>query len=322
MSTSGLSGSWMYRSFNPTYVMGDQTPQEEVDLILAGRRDDVYLNLVSYVQREVVGTIEWPGGGLNLKGTVDPDSFSGVSYDFVGTGRPDTDTAGWEYGYHGHTTGDWLRPREANSVDPNQRSFLVGSVIRAKPHNGQPGDWLSEAGAVYSFIALWQPSSTYIGRSYAYRSFHYRPRYVYPTAPQTAHLILQEAVFRLETGTSTTEPTVSVVNEVSVPIIYPRGPRTFMPLQGTIEWPGGSLDIDSSRSRFLPDDGQFSIRGTGRPDTATAGWEYHYAGHLTRQWPNGINQVPALVGSVMRAKSHGEAAPAGYVAPFIAVKQP
>jgi hypothetical protein len=95
-----------------------------------------------------------------------------------------------------------------------------------------------------------------------------------------------------------------------------------MPLQGTIEWPGGGLDIDSSRSRFFPDDGEFGIAGTGRPGTATAGWEYRHGGHLTRHWQNGMDQRPALAGSVMRAKSHGEAAPAGYVAPFIAVKQP
>jgi hypothetical protein len=36
---------------------------------------------------------------------------------------------------------------------------------------------------------------------------------------------------------------------------------------------------------------------------------------------NGVNQVPALVGSVIRAEPHGSA-PAGYVASFIAVKQP
>jgi hypothetical protein len=36
---------------------------------------------------------------------------------------------------------------------------------------------------------------------------------------------------------------------------------------------------------------------------------------------NGINQIPALVGNVIRAKPHN-GAPAGYVATFIAVKQP
>ena len=51
------------------------------------------------------------------------------------------------------------------------------------------------------------------------------------------------------------------------------------------------------------------------------GWEYDYHGHLAHQWPNGVNQVPALVGTVIRAKPHG-AAPAGYVASFVAVRQP
>jgi hypothetical protein len=63
------------------------------------------------------------------------------------------------------------------------------------------------------------------------------------------------------------------------------------------------------------------IVGAGRNGTGTAGWEYDYRGQLAYQWPNGVNQVPALVGTVIRAKPHG-ASPAGYVASFIAVKQP
>jgi len=42
---------------------------------------------------------------------------------------------------------------------------------------------------------------------------------------------------------------------------------------------------------------------------------------LAHTWPNGIDQVPALVGSVIRAKPHN-GSPAGVVASFIAVKQP
>jgi hypothetical protein len=56
---------------------------------------------------------------------------------------------------------------------------------------------------------------------------------------------------------------------------------------------------------------------TGRPGTVTAGWQYDYYANLAHPWPNGINQVPALVSSVIRAKL-----PAGYVASFIAVKRP
>jgi len=60
--------------------------------------------------------------------------------------------------------------------------------------------------------------------------------------------------------------------------------------------------------------------GSGRPGTSTAGWEYDYHGNLAYEWPNGSGQVPALIGSVLRAKPHAEA-PAGYVASFVAVKQ-
>jgi hypothetical protein len=62
------------------------------------------------------------------------------------------------------------------------------------------------------------------------------------------------------------------------------------------------------------------IAGIGRDDTPTAGWEYDYHASPAYQWPNGVNQVPALVGSVIRAKPHN-GAPAGLVASFIAVKQ-
>jgi hypothetical protein len=63
------------------------------------------------------------------------------------------------------------------------------------------------------------------------------------------------------------------------------------------------------------------IVGTGRTGTPTAGWEYDYYGFLAYQWPSGVNQVPSLVGSVIRAKPHNGGA-AGVTASFIAVKQP
>jgi hypothetical protein len=62
------------------------------------------------------------------------------------------------------------------------------------------------------------------------------------------------------------------------------------------------------------------IVGTGRAGTPTAGWEYDYHGYMAYPWPNGVNQVPALVGSVIRAKPHNGGA-AGVTASFIAVKR-
>jgi hypothetical protein len=92
-------------------------------------------------------------------------------------------------------------------------------------------------------------------------------------------------------------------------------------LKGTIDWPGGGLDLQGTiQSEPLDGVPSVAITGAGRPGTDTAGWEYDYYGQLAHPWPNGVNQVPALVGSVIRAKPH-DGAPAGYVASFIAVKQ-
>jgi len=298
MSTSELSGSWTYRSFNPRFVTGNETPQEAA-LIMADR---VVLTLNPPVPRNVVdGTIEWEGGGLVLKGLFARQQAiieDLLRFDIVGTGRPGTDTAGWEYHYLGYLTRQWPG---LERVRVDQIPTLVGSVIRVKPHNGRAGGWRSEAGEVFSFIAVKQPPLTWESSgSWTYRSFRNNATYPYLTAPPTAHgLILQEALFKLETPTDTT-------------------------LQGTIELPGGVLDLSLGEvrpaevRRVGP---EFAFVGTGRPGTKTDGWEYSYHGNLTRQWQEGVGQRPALVGSVIRVKPHGEAAPAGSVYPFIAVKQ-
>lgn len=131
---------------------------------------------------------------------------------------------------------------------------------------------------------------------WTYRSFHNRPALVGDNKQAAFDLIFAEAVFTFEiSGTS---------------------------LKGAIDWDGGGLDL---KGQVRPASGQaplsVTIVGTGRPKSSTDGWEYDYRGSLAYRWPNGIDQVPALVGTVIRAKPHsGE--PAGYVASFIAVKQP
>jgi hypothetical protein len=131
---------------------------------------------------------------------------------------------------------------------------------------------------------------------WTYRSFHNRPALVGDNAQAALDLIFAEAVFTFEvSGTS---------------------------LKGAIDWQGGGLDL---KGQIQPANGKVplsvAIVGSGRPKSSTDGWEYDYRGSLAYQWPNGVNQVPALVGTVIRAKPHsGE--PAGYVASFIAVKQP
>ncbi len=51
-------------------------------------------------------------------------------------------------------------------------------------------------------------------------------------------------------------------------------------------------------------------------------WVYDYLGYLVPDWPTGIGQRSAIVGSVIRTVAHSNGqATAGFVASFIAVKQ-
>jgi len=67
----------------------------------------------------------------------------------------------------------------------------------------------------------------------------------------------------------------------------------------------------------------FTARFQGKGATAgTKGWIYDYLGYLIPAWPDGVDQRPAIVGTVIRTVAHSEGkAPAGVVASFIAVKQ-
>jgi len=64
----------------------------------------------------------------------------------------------------------------------------------------------------------------------------------------------------------------------------------------------------------------FTLIGEGLDGTATAGWHYDYRGVVGYMWPNGVDQVPSLLGTVTRVKAHGPNAPAGDTASFIAVR--
>ena len=107
-----LAGTWLYRSFNPTFVTGKLTPEEDalivgaLDLTLDRGVDAFYL----------VGTIGWrdppPGGVLNVSGTIDqPAAPEHQSFNLTAFGRRDTATDGWEYEYHGHLAGKASAPR-------------------------------------------------------------------------------------------------------------------------------------------------------------------------------------------------------------------
>lgn len=96
---------------------------------------------------------------------------------------------------------------------------------------------------------------------------------------------------------------------------------TSTTLKGTLDMGSGLvLDLDGT---ITPEDKgaplTVHIIGNGRPGTDTDGWEYDYHGYLGYMWPNGVDQVPSLVGTIVRAKPHNGGA-AGVTASFIAVK--
>ena len=91
-------------------------------------------------------------------------------------------------------------------------------------------------------------------------------------------------------------------------------------LTGIIDWGSGGLDLTGT----VGADGQLTVQivGMGRYGTQTEGWRYDYNGMLAYEWPNAVDQVPAVVGTVIRVNAHGPQSPAGVTASFIAVRQP
>jgi hypothetical protein len=66
----------------------------------------------------------------------------------------------------------------------------------------------------------------------------------------------------------------------------------------------------------------FTARFQGKGGTeGTKGWVYDYLAFLVPSWPDGVDQRPALVGSVIRTVPHSDGkAKAGVVASFVAVR--
>jgi hypothetical protein len=109
-------------------------------------------------------------------------------------------------------------------------------------------------------------------------------------------------------------------------LIFGEGVMTFDPpagsaITGNFDMGGGYvLDLKGTMQTLSSGDISVEISGAGRAGTPTADWEYDYRAFLTPKWPNGINQVPALVGTVIRAKPH-DGGSAGVTASFISIKQ-
>jgi hypothetical protein len=86
---------------------------------------------------------------------------------------------------------------------------------------------------------------------------------------------------------------------------------------GTLGGTGWELTLNGAVSYGTP----FACRfqGVGEIDGET--WVYDYQGYLTPVWPHGVDQTPAITGSVIRTVAHSDGqATAGFVASFIAVR--
>lgn len=97
-------------------------------------------------------------------------------------------------------------------------------------------------------------------------------------------------------------------------------------LKGTIGGPGWSLVLKGSRAYGNP----MHVRFQGKGVIGGEEWIYDYDGYLVPPWPNGVQQVPAMVGSIVRTVPHSGGAskgggpppinPAGVVASWYAVR--
>ena len=177
---------------------------------------------------------------------------------------------------------------------------LVTSVISSQPSSAQTRPTLHHAQAQLRPIAVSTLTWPLAGK-WLYRSYVNRPDVVINDDAQSAakalSLLFGEGVMTLTT------PSAGKI-------------------AGTFDMGGGYvLDLTGTVQTSATGRTAMHIIGLGRPTTPTAGWEYDYDAVVVERWPKGVNQIPAIVGSVFRAKPHGTA-PAGVVASFIAVKQP
>ena len=88
---------------------------------------------------------------------------------------------------------------------------------------------------------------------------------------------------------------------------------------GSLGGAGWSLSLDGTVSHGNSTIVQFQGRGTIGGEE----WVYDYRGFLVPDWAGGVDQVDAIVGSIIRTVPHSDGqATAGYVASWYAVRQP
>lgn len=138
-----------------------------------------------------------------------------------------------------------------------------------------------------------------LGGKWTYRSYHNSTALVGDDAAAALALIFGEGVFDLtEDGPGKVHGTLDM------------GGGYALGISGTA---GGADREDTPRV--------FALIGLGIDGTPTAGWRYDYRGVPAYSWPDGVNQIPCLVGTVVRVYAHGPGAPAGVTVSFVAVRQ-
>jgi len=134
--------------------------------------------------------------------------------------------------------------------------------------------------------------------TWAYRSFHNHPTYRFDECQSCADLrpiVFGEATLVIED--------------------FPPGEFTGR----LIFEPGTEMALFGASSFGNP----FSVRFQGRGvSPGILDFVYDYVAYLVPVWPNGVDQRPALVGSIVRTEPHSTPVQeAGYVASWIAVKR-
>ena len=85
---------------------------------------------------------------------------------------------------------------------------------------------------------------------------------------------------------------------------------------------GGAASLELNGTVAGTDPVKIRFQGKGGPPPQAGPWVYDYVGFVVPNWPGGIGQQPAIVGSIIRTQAHSAGqAPAGFVASWIAVRQ-
>jgi hypothetical protein len=152
---------------------------------------------------------------------------------------------------------------------------------------------------------------------WTYRSYSNRADIIVGDDPEPAAKSLAAICGQGSTANSATKALSLIFGEGIMTFDAPSGST----ITGNFDMGGGYvLDLKGTMQTMGSGQIVIEVSGTGRASTPTNNWEYDYKASTTPKWPNGVDQIPSLVGTVIRAKPH-DGGKAGVVASFIAVRQ-